>query len=85
MLHSPRTGQLKRATGTRINKNSYMVWVITVLFWIQGLGRCGVAFSLNGGGGEKEGRQGQERVPESESTILRVSSLRAQDPGTWAA
>lgn len=37
------------------------------------------------GGGDKEGGQGQERVPEPESTILRVISLRAQDSGTWAA
>lgn len=62
-----------------------MVRVITVLFRIQGLGRCGVVFSLNGGGGEKEGGQAQERVPESESTTLRVISLRAQNSGTWAA
>lgn len=68
-----------------MDKNSYMVSVVTVLLQIQGLGRCGVVFSLNGGGGAKEGGQGQERVPEPESTILRVISLRAQDSGTWAA
>lgn len=51
--------------------------VVTVLLQGQGQGR-------GGGGGEKGGGPGWERVPEHESTILRVTSLRAQDSGTWA-
>lgn len=41
-----------------MDKNSYMVSVVTVLLQIQGLGRCGVVFSLNCGGRGEERRTG---------------------------
>lgn len=57
--------------------------MVTVLLLVVGGVRGSSACVVQGG--EKKGGQGQERVPEPESTILRVISLRAQDSGTWAA
>lgn len=56
----------------------------TVPLWVQW--RCGAIGSLTVWWGRGGGRgQGQERVPEPESTIPRVTSLQARDSGTWAA